>query len=111
MPNNLRILLIVFSLVLLIIILNLVSKNKVPVRYSLLWIVSAILIFIVGTFPEFVGMFTSMIGFQTTSNLVIGIILTVLLVLTLILTVIVSKQKKQIKLLIQEISMLKEKIR
>ncbi len=107
MSNNLRFLLIIFSIVLFITMLNLLSKNKVPVRYSLLWIISSILIFVVGAFPNFIGMFTSMIGFQTTSNLVIGIILTILLVITLLLTLIVSGQKRKIKLLIQEVSMIK----
>ena len=111
MSLNLRVLLILFSISLFILILNFLSKNKIPIRYSLFWIISSILIFIVGAFPEFVGMFTSIVGFETTSNFVIGIILSMLLVITLILTIIVSKQKKQIKLLIQEVSLLKRKIK
>lgn len=107
MSNSLRILLIAFSVLLFVVMLNLLSKNKVPVRYSLLWILSAVLVFIVGAFPNFISLFTEMVGFQTTSNLVIGIILVMLLTITLILTIIVSGQKKQIKLLIQEVSMLK----
>ena len=111
MSTNLRVLLVVFSISLFVLILNFLSKNKIPIRYSLFWIISSILIFIVGAFPEFVGMFTSIVGFETTSNFVIGIILSMLLVITMILTMIVSKQKKQIKLLIQEVSMLKGKIK
>lgn len=110
MSNNLRILLIIFSIILFLTILNLLSKNKVPVRYSLLWIIASILIFVVGVFPNFVGQLTGLIGFQTTSNLVTGIILTILLIITLILTIIVSGQKKKIKLLIQEVSIIKSKI-
>lgn len=109
MPNNLRILLVMFSILLFLTMLNLLSKNKVPVRYSLIWIISSVLIFVVGAFPDFIGIFTELIGFQTTSNFVIGIILTMLLVITLILTIIVSGQQKKIKLLIQELSILKSK--
>lgn len=111
MPDNLRILLVLFSLLLFWIILKLLSKNKVPVRYSLLWIMSSILIFVVGAFPNFVGIFTGLIGFQTTSNFVIGIILVLLLTITLILTVIISTQNRKIKSLIQEVSMLKSKVK
>ena len=57
---------------------------------------------------NFVGFFTNLIGFKTTSNLVIGIILSLLLLITLFLTVIINDQKNKIKLLIQEISMLKK---
>ncbi len=111
MSDSLRILLVIFSFLLFLLIMNLVSKNKIPIRYSLFWIISSILIFIVGAFPNFFGFFTEIIGFQTTSNLVIGIILSLLLSITLILTIIVSGHKKQIKLLTQEVSILKAQIK
>ncbi len=41
------------------------------------------------------------------ANLVIGIMITLLLGITLILTVIISQQKKQITMLIQEVSIIK----
>lgn len=109
MANNLRILLIIFSVILLIIVSKLISNKKMPIKYSLIWILVSVLIFIVGTFPKFIGFFTSKIGFETTSNLVIGIILTLLLCITMILTIIVASQKRQIKMLIQEISIIKSK--
>jgi hypothetical protein len=49
-------------------------------------------------------------GFSTISNLVIGIILVILLFITIALTVIVSGQKEKIRILIQEVSILKEKV-
>ena len=110
MTNNLKILLVVFSLLLFLIVLRLISNKKISIKYSLLWLVVSILIFIVGAFPNFIGFFTKKIGFETTSNLVIGIILTLLLFITLILTVIVADQKKKIKLLIQETSIIKSRI-
>jgi hypothetical protein len=110
MNDSLRILLIVFSIALTIIILKLLSKKKLPVKYSLFWLVAAIVIFLVGAFPNFIGQFTSLIGFQATSNLVTGIIIGLLLLITLLLTIIVSEQKRKIILLVQEVSILKEKI-
>lgn len=109
MPNTLRIILIVFALVLLLITLNCVSKNKMPIRYSLIWIVSSIILVVVGIFPNFSNLITKIVGFQTTSNLVIGIMLALLLIVTMMLTVIVSGQKKKIKLLTQELSIVKAK--
>ena len=108
MRTNLRILLIFFSIILIIELLRLLSKEKISIKYSLVWLASSFLIFLVGVFPNFVGFFTNLIGFKTTSNLVIGIILSLLLLITLFLTVIINDQKNKIKLLIQEISMLKK---
>ena len=110
MSDSLRILLILFSLGLFTLVLNLMSKNKIPIRYSLYWIVASILIFIVGAFPDFIAFFTKMVGFETTANFIIGIILAMLLAITLILTIIVSGHKRKIKLLIQEVSMLKREL-
>ena len=69
--------------------------------------VKKLVIFFVGAFPDFCGSITSQIGFEATSNFVIGIILTLLLIVTLILTMIVSAQKRKIKLLRQEVSIIK----
>ena len=110
MTDTLRILLVIFASLLLILVLNLMSKNKIPIRYSLFWIIASLLILIVGAFPDFVGSFTEMVGFQATSNLVIAIILVLLLTITLILTIIVSGHKRKIKLLIQELSIIKSKL-
>jgi hypothetical protein len=41
--------------------------------------------------------------------LIIGFLITLLMIITLVLTIIVTTQKKQIKLLIQEVSLLKSK--
>ena len=110
MNNNLRILLVIFALVLIIIILRLVSKNKIPIKYSLLWLTASLIIFLVGAVPDFINIFTKLIGFETTSNLVVGVILGILLCITLLLTIIISDQKRKIKLLIQEVSIIKGKI-
>lgn len=109
MSINLRILLIVSSILMLIIICRLISNRKLPIKYSLFWFFSSFILFIVGFVPNFVGIFTGLIGFETTSNMVIGILIGVLFMLTLLLTIIISNQKKQIVLLIQEISLLKDK--
>lgn len=109
MSINLRILLIVSSLLLFFIVCKLISKRKLPIKYSLFWFFSSFILFVVGLVPKFVGIFTGLIGFETTSNMVIGILIGVLFMLTLLLTIIISNQKKQIVLLIQEISILKDK--
>lgn len=107
---NLRIGMIALAVILLITILMMIRKGKLPIKYSLFWLLSDFAILLVGIFPEFVGSITRLIGFETTSNMVIGVILILLLVITLLLTMIISHQKQQITLLVQEISMLKSNI-
>ena len=110
MSDTLAILLIIYSLIWFFIILSNVRKEKISVRYSMVWLVMSLIIFLVGITPDFMEYVAECFGFLTTSNLVIGIILTILMLITLILTIIVTKQKKQIKTLIQEVSIIKEKV-
>ena len=111
LSSHLRILLVLFAIGMTLFIFRLISKNKLPIKYSLFWLMAFILIFLVGLFPNFIGFFTSLIGFQTTSNLVVGIILGIVLLITLLLTIIISEQKKRIKLLMQEVSLIKAEIK
>lgn len=110
MGNNLRILLLVFSILWFIFIFVFLKKGKIPVKYSLFWFLSALIVLFIAIFPNLLSYVTSLMGFQTTSNMIVGVILSLLLVLTFMLTMIVSKQKKQITILIQEVSMLKSQI-
>ncbi len=110
MSLNLRLFLVIFSILLILVILKCISNKKLPIAYSLVWIFAAVIILLVSFFPNFINIFTHLVGFETTSNFVIGIILVLLLGITLVLTMIIAEQKKRIKLLVQEVSLIKNKI-
>lgn len=108
MDLKLRILLAIFSLIWFIIIIFLLKDKKIPVKYSMVWFLTSITLASVSIFPSTLKKITSLIGFETTSNMIIGIILCLLLLITIVLTMIVSKQGKAITLLIQEVSLINE---
>lgn len=110
MSFKLRISLIIFSVILAIITTVVLRKGRIPIKYSLLWYFSSLIIFMVAVFPFTLEQVANMLGFKTISNLIIGIIIGILLFLTMSLTIISSGQKKKITLLIQEVSTLKNKI-
>ena len=110
MMLNLRLFLIVLSIILALIILRLIAKNKLPVKYSLFWLISSFVVFLVGVFPGFIRIFTKLIGFENSSSLVACVIIGLLLLITLLLTIIISEQKRKLLLLVQEVSLLKQKI-
>lgn len=109
MSTNLRITLLIFSIVWYVLIFICIRKNKLPIKYSLVWLCAITIILLISVFPSILDVIASTFGFLTISNLVIGTLLTLLLFITLILTMIIYYQKKQIILLIQEVSMLKVK--
>lgn len=106
MSVKLRLSLIIFSLIWLTIIISLIRKEKLPIRYSIVWIIVILIVLLIAIVPQILEFIADLFGFLTISNLVVGMILTMLLIITLSLTIIVSKQRKQIILLIQEISIL-----
>ncbi len=110
MSFNLRLGIIVTSILLLFIIFIILKKGRMPIKYSLIWFFSSILILLVGLTPQIFINFSKKLGFVTMSNMVVGIFIIILLLITISLTVIVSGQKKKTTLLIQEISLLKEKV-
>lgn len=107
MNSHLQLTLIIVGASLLFIVTALLAKKRMPVRYSVFWYFASVVIILVGAVPNFIGIFRNLLGFETTSNLVIGVIVGLLLLITLLLTVIVSDQRKKIANLTQEISIKK----
>lgn len=98
------------SILLLFIILVLLKTGRIPVKFALLWILIAVILLLVGLFPEIISSIAGMFGFKTMSNMLIGVLILMLIFITISLTIIVSGQKYRITLLTQELSMLKEKV-
>ena len=109
MGMNLKISAIIFLLFVILFVLHLVRKEKISIKYSLVWILPCIVLLIFVLVPGFLTWTTNLLGFQTASNMVLSLLIGLLMVITIALTVIVSKQKEQIRLLVQEVSLLKEK--
>lgn len=111
MPLNLRILVLIVALILAFTVFYILKKNLIPVKYSLLWWFGIVILILLGGFPNLIVKFANLVGFQTISNLVAGVMIIILFFITMSLTVIVSTQKRKITLLVQEISLLKSKIK
>lgn len=110
MSLSLSITLITVSIFLILLITHILKKGRIPEKYSLLWYVFALLILLVALFPKLFSFISIKLGFQVMSNLIIGVIIGILLLLTMALTIMIAGQKKKTTLLIQEISILKQKV-
>ena len=86
-----------------------VKKNKITVKYSIIWYLSLFVLIIFSIFPELLGFFTRLVGMQLGSNFLFVLLILFLFFICISLTVIVSEQKEQIRNLVQEISILKHK--
>lgn len=97
------------AIILAIVVLLIVRKGKITIKYSIFWFLSCILLLITGIMPSILESIAKLLGFQVVSNLVIGIFIFILIIINISLTIIVSTQSNKINLLIQEVSILKQK--
>ena len=98
------------GLLIFLVTLQLLRRGRIPVKFSILWFIVAVILLVVGIFPNFIVLISTRIGFISMSNMLVGILIFLLFAMCIALTVIVSGQATKITLLIQEVSMLKKKI-
>ena len=108
MSLKLKLSMLIFAVILILTIVNFLKKDKMPVKYSLPWFFVSIILMLLAIFPQSVISLQKALGFEALSNMLIFILVGLLLGITLILTVIVSKQRKQINALVQDISIIKK---
>jgi hypothetical protein len=110
-PLKLQLEIILFSLFVLGSIIQLVRKNRITIKYSLVWM-SAILAILIGALiPGILPFIADLLGFETLPNLIFTLMIGILISVSMVLTIIVSGLKEKVRVLTQEISLLKERDR
>ena len=99
---------IIFMLTLVIIICYLLRKERISIKYALIWILTIITSLILLIIPNLLEKLSKLLGFELLSNMVLCVFIVILLLMTIALTVMISDQKKIINHLIQEIGILKK---
>lgn len=110
MSIALRISLLIGILFYLSFILLFLRQKKMTLKYSLLWLLSAVVLLIMAVFPRVTAWFTHLLGIEMAVNAVFLAFVFFILLLLISMTAIVSKQHREIKILIQHISILEKKV-
>ena len=107
----LRILLLIGVAVYLFVILWLMKKQKLLVRYSIIWLFSAAVLALFAVFPYIVVVLRDLTKIVTPSNLIFMMAIAFLLLISLCLTSIVSGLSEKIKKLAQQNALLERRVR
>ncbi len=110
MSFHLQIVAILFLLAILITIIYILRKGRIAIKYALVWIFAALVLLALVIFPGLMSGLSNLLGFEVGSNMIFAGLIAMLIFINIALTVIVSGQSNKIRLLIQEVSMLKDKI-
>jgi hypothetical protein len=97
-----RILAAVLALAFMLLILDLIRRDKLQERYSVVWFVAGLGMLVGAAFPGLLSVFADIMGVRDTNVALFSIVLLLLLGLALNFSVIMSRQAAQITRLAQE---------
>ena len=110
MTLNLKIALIVITLIYLSLILRKIKNKKLQISFSTFWLVSGVLLIISIATPNLIEYITKALGFEIPANMLFCITIFVAFYLIFNLTVKLSKEAQKNTALVQEISLLKKRV-
>ena len=102
---------IIVGILFLVMMIELIRKNRVALKYALLWLFSGVLMLLLAIFPQLLDRMARMIGIYSPVNALFAVLLCCGLVLMISFSVIMSGNKKAIVRLTQEISLMENRIR
>ena len=106
-----RIILLVCVLIYLLVILALMRRGRMSLKYSLIWFLSGVILLICVIFPQVIRFFTRLMGIYSDTNAVFFIGVCFLILIVLSLTSIASGQSERIRTLVQTQAILEKRVR
>lgn len=110
MQSELRIGLLIASIITLVFILNNVVKNKMNIHYSMIWIIWGACLVLISIFPEIVFFVGDILRIEMPSNTIFLIMIFLLYCLSYYIYMQISKHNEEIITLNYEIANLKKKV-
>ncbi|MBK5075761.1 DUF2304 domain-containing protein [Lactococcus lactis] len=108
MPLPLRILAIILAVLFFIYTIRLIRKNLAEVRHMLKWFILALVILFGAIFSEFASKIAYALGVTTLTSFALFVLVGMLLVISIRYQISLIAAEKQIKTLIQEVSLLRK---
>lgn len=109
MDIKLQVFILTSCIVMLYFIIDMIKKEKLELKYTLLWIIINISIIILCIFPKLIDLIAKLLGIVTPVNAIFFFGITFEILITLSLTVAQSRSSKKLKDLAQEIALLESK--
>ena len=102
---------IIVGILFLVMMIELIRKNRVALKYALLWLFSGAVMLLLAIFPQLLNWLARLIGVYNPVNALFAVLLCCGLMLMISFSVIMSGNKKAIVRLTQEISLMENRIR
>lgn len=109
--NRLQICAIIAVVLFFIALISLLRKNRFELKYSLLWLLSGVIMLILALFPRILDWFAKLIGVYSSVNALFAVLLCCGVMVMISLTAIISKEKREIIRLVQEMAIIENRLR
>ena len=110
-PSTLRVTLIIAVICYFVIILYFLKQRALNLKYTLLWLLSGVVLGILVIYPELLRYIIRILGIEDNMNGLFIICIAFMLMIMMALTSIASRQNMKIRQLVQEIAILDKRIR
>ena len=101
---------VLFIIVIIYSILFILKKGRIDIKYAIIWLFAFGLMLLMLILPNFLKYITELLGFRLSSNLIFAFFIAVLIFINISLTIIISGLNNKVRLLIQEMSLLKKEV-
>ncbi len=104
MTITLRVLLMIAAVFSAMWILHKIRKHKMQMEHAIYWMIFALILLILGLFPEIAYHCANLLGIQSPANLIFLVIIFLLLMKVSTLSVVVSQMEEKIAVLSAEVA-------
>ena len=111
LPQRLTITLIIAVVIFFAVVLWLLKKRRLALKYTLLWFLTGFLLMLLVAFPKLLSRMAALVGIQSRMNALYIFLIAFLIILVLSLTSIASRQTDRIRALAQAMAVLEERVR
>jgi len=111
MEIRLQISLIICIVAFLVLILYLLKKDSLQLKYTILWMITGLILLLMAIFPQTLTFIVGIVGIYDVSNGLFAMAIFFVLIILLSITSIVSKLKTQNKKLVQANALLEKRVR
>ena len=111
MQGTLNIALICIVLIYIFFILKAVKKKNMRIGYLIFWSITGLILIVALLIPHLVENISNLLGFEMPINMIFSVAIFIILYLIFDLIVLISKEEKKNIMLIQEVSMLKKRVK
>ena len=104
---ELQISMLIISSIVFLIVINMVSKYKLDLKYSLLWLLLSLTFIVISFFPSLVYLVSKLLSIETPANalFLMGILFALSMIFSL--TIALSRSSNKVKLIKKELGILK----